>query len=284
MIFTHTFDFDMNSKFTINYSPRTHGYWIVSSLFVLALIVTLIIDSQQLIPLNIVKLSDSKSIRNSSLQNTRFISRSSLMPALITKDLGHIPEKSVKSFPAHLSKSQFSNLAAIAFSINKPTEPSFPNISFSHKRNLPASDLNEKTFGKKHPQEPPFHQIILQAADRHQVDPALIRAIIFAESGYNPKAVSNKGAKGLMQLMPRTAQALGVKDPFNPKDNINGGVYYFKQLLCKFNGKIDLALAAYNAGRRNVIRHQGIPPFPATKKYIKKVVKYYQLYKHERNS
>jgi len=124
-----------------------------------------------------------------------------------------------------------------------------------------------------------FHPIIVQVSSRHQVDPALVKAIIMAESGYNPKAISKKGAKGLMQLMPSTAQALGVEDIFNPKQNISGGVRYFKQLVNRFDGDIKLALAAYNAGSRNVRQYQGIPPFKSTQYYIEKVFKYYQLYK-----
>jgi soluble lytic murein transglycosylase-like protein len=125
-----------------------------------------------------------------------------------------------------------------------------------------------------------FHPIILNAASRYQVDPDLIKAIIMAESGYNPRAISKRGAKGLMQLMPKTAQALGVEDSFNPGQNISGGVRYFKQLVNQFDGDIKLALAAYNAGSSKVRYYRGIPPFKATKYYIKKVFKYYQLYKN----
>ena len=126
-----------------------------------------------------------------------------------------------------------------------------------------------------------FHPIILQAANRYQVDPALVKAIIMAESGYDPRAVSKVGAKGLMQLMPATAEELGVEDSFNPKHNINAGVGYFKKLLNRFGGDVKLALAAYNAGTRKVRQYQGIPPFKATRYYIKKVFEYYQLYKKQ---
>jgi len=126
-----------------------------------------------------------------------------------------------------------------------------------------------------------FHPIVIQAAGRYQVDPALVKAIIMAESGYNVRAISKKGAKGLMQLMPTTARAMGVEDAFNPKQNISGGVRYFKQLVDRFDGDITLALAAYNAGSRNVRHYQGIPPFKATRRYIKKVFKYYQIYKDQ---
>jgi soluble lytic murein transglycosylase-like protein len=124
-----------------------------------------------------------------------------------------------------------------------------------------------------------FQPIVLKAANRHKVEPAMVMAIIMVESSYNPKAISKKGAKGLMQLMPTTARSLGVKDIFNPEHNINAGVRYFKKLLNRFDGDVELALAAYNAGSRKVREHRGIPPFRATKYYIKKVIKYYRYYK-----
>lgn len=122
------------------------------------------------------------------------------------------------------------------------------------------------------------HPIIVDAANRCRVDPALVKAIIMAESGYNPRAVSSKGAKGLMQLMPATAQWLGVEDVFDPEHNINGGVEYFGMLLNQFDGDVRLALAAYNAGSRKVRHYRGIPPFKATRLYIKKVFEYYEFY------
>lgn len=124
-----------------------------------------------------------------------------------------------------------------------------------------------------------FNPIIMEVAGRHEMDPALIKAIIMAESGHNPKAVSKRGAKGLMQLMPVTAKSLGVVDVFDPEHNIKAGVVYFKKLLNQFNGDVKLALAAYNAGSRKVRKYKGIPPFRATRIYIRKVFKYYELYK-----
>jgi len=126
-----------------------------------------------------------------------------------------------------------------------------------------------------------YHSIVLKAASHYMVDPALVKAIIMAESGYDPQAVSSEGASGLMQLMPRTAEALGVEDAFDPEHNVNAGVRYFKYLLEEFNDDIELALAAYNAGSRTVKRHQGIPPIKATQDYIKKVFAYYRYYKSE---
>ncbi|MBW2636937.1 MAG: lytic transglycosylase domain-containing protein [Deltaproteobacteria bacterium] len=106
----------------------------------------------------------------------------------------------------------------------------------------------------------PYNPIIKKAADRYEIDPALVKAIIMAESSYNPRAISKMGARGLMQLMPATAKALGVEDCFNPEHNIHAGVRYFRQLLDRFDGNIELALAAYNAGSRKVRKYNGIPP------------------------
>ncbi len=128
---------------------------------------------------------------------------------------------------------------------------------------------------------PPFHDYILLASQTYEVDAALIRAIIFAESNNNPQAVSHRGAQGLMQLMPRTARSLGVEDSFDPAMNIDGGVRYFKQLLDRFSGDVHLALAAYNAGSRYVHKYGGVPPFGATKRYIKKVLRYRKQFQTE---
>ena len=124
-----------------------------------------------------------------------------------------------------------------------------------------------------------YHSLIVKTAYRYKVEPAIIKAIIMAESGFNPKAVSKVGARGLMQLMPRTARSLGVEDSFKPAHNIDAGVRYFKYLLVKFDGEIKLALAAYNAGSDNVRRYGGVPPFKATEFYINKVLKYYEAYR-----
>jgi len=124
-----------------------------------------------------------------------------------------------------------------------------------------------------------YQLLILEAAYRYKVEPAIIKAIIMAESSFNPKAVSRVGARGLMQLMPRTARSLGVEDSFRPAHNIDAGVRYFKHLLDQFDGEIKLALAAYNAGSFNVRKYGGIPPFKATKFYINKVLKYYETYR-----
>ena len=124
-----------------------------------------------------------------------------------------------------------------------------------------------------------FYDIIVVAAERYDVEAALVMAIIHAESHYDPNAISHKGARGLMQLMPRTAEWLGVIDSFDPKENVDAGVRYFKRLLHLFQGDQELALAAYNAGPGNVRIHGGVPPFPATRAYLRKVSTWYDKYK-----
>ncbi|WP_232522266.1 transglycosylase SLT domain-containing protein [Marinimicrobium alkaliphilum] len=116
-----------------------------------------------------------------------------------------------------------------------------------------------------------FQDIIDQAASRHGVDPALVRAVIHAESAFRPTALSPKGAQGLMQLMPATAQELGVGDAFLPEQNIDGGVRYLARLLTQHRGDVRLATAAYNAGPGAVRRHGGVPPFAETRTYIERV-------------
>jgi len=133
--------------------------------------------------------------------------------------------------------------------------------------------------GKKGDQA--YDRYILSAADRYDMDPAVIKAVIMAESGFNPRAVSRAGARGLMQLMPRTASALGVEDTLDPQANIMGGTKYLKTLMTRFNNDIELALAAYNAGSRNVRKHNGIPPFKATLRYIAKIKVYYKHYRDQ---
>ena len=114
-------------------------------------------------------------------------------------------------------------------------------------------------------------KLVREAADRHRVDPALIRAVIETESNWNPRAYSHKGAGGLMQLIPTTAQRFGAYDVFNPQQNIDAGVKYLKTLLERYNGNLDLALAAYNAGEGAVDRAHGIPAYRETRNYVQKV-------------
>lgn len=117
----------------------------------------------------------------------------------------------------------------------------------------------------------PFDTFIEEASALYGVSADLVRAVIQTESGFNPRAVSQVGAAGLMQLMPRTSRALGIQDPFDPRQNILGGVKYLSQLLERYDGNVSLALASYNAGPGNVAKHRGIPPFKETRGYVKKI-------------
>jgi soluble lytic murein transglycosylase len=122
----------------------------------------------------------------------------------------------------------------------------------------------------------PWRDVAAREAERHGLDPRLVRAVIYVESGEDPRAVSPKGAQGLMQLMPRTAEELGVGNPFRPRENIQGGVSYLAAMLQRFGGNVELALAAYNAGPGAVQRHGGVPPYPETQRYVKKVLDVYR--------
>ena len=125
------------------------------------------------------------------------------------------------------------------------------------------------------PDDPQIAQAIADAANRRGLDPALLREVVHAESGFNRFAVSPQGAQGLMQLMPGTAAALGVADPFDISQNIMGGATYLRQQLDRF-GSVDLALAAYNAGPGAVTRYNGIPPFTETQNYVARIMAGYQ--------
>ena len=118
-------------------------------------------------------------------------------------------------------------------------------------------------------------RIVSEAAQRHQLDPALVKAGISTESGWNPYAVSRKGAMGLMQLIPATAERFGVGNPYDPAENVEGGTAYLKSLLDRYNGDLTKSLAAYNAGERAVDQSGGVPWYPETRRYVKKVTNAY---------
>jgi soluble lytic murein transglycosylase-like protein len=117
-----------------------------------------------------------------------------------------------------------------------------------------------------------YHDDIREVAMRHGVAADLVEAVIRVESAFNPRAVSNKGAQGLMQLMPRTASALGVRNAFDPRENIDGGVRHLRYLLDRYPGNTSLALAAYNAGEKAVDHYGGIPPYLETQQYVRKIL------------
>jgi soluble lytic murein transglycosylase len=124
-----------------------------------------------------------------------------------------------------------------------------------------------------------YDKYISAASRKYGVSFQLLKAMIKVESDFNPRAVSRAGAKGLMQIMPLNFNSLKITDPFNPKENIYGGTQYLRKLLEHYDGKLTLALAAYNAGPTTVDRYETIPPFPETQQYVKKVIQYYYAYK-----
>lgn len=126
--------------------------------------------------------------------------------------------------------------------------------------------------------EQELEPMISRFSRQHQLHPALIRAVIKAESGFDPHAVSRAGAVGLMQLMPQTAARMDVRDLYDPEDNIGGGTKYLRQLLDRFRGNLPLALAAYNAGEHVVDRYRTLPPYTETRQYVRKVLRYYRVF------
>jgi soluble lytic murein transglycosylase-like protein len=124
-----------------------------------------------------------------------------------------------------------------------------------------------------------YEPLIVQAGTKYSVDPDLVRAVIKVESNFNNRAVSPKGAQGLMQLMPQTARELGVNDPFEPESNIRGGVLYLSRLLNTLNGDLQLSLAAYNAGLERVIAGKKIPAIRETRNYVQRVMRHYSKLK-----
>jgi hypothetical protein len=154
------------------------------------------------------------------------------------------------------------NTASVKLAPIKPhTTIYMPSESSFLGQNRPAVNIDRDGVEK----------LVREAAERHQVDPALVRAVIETESNWNPSAISRKGALGLMQLVPTTAQRFGANDALSPKQNVDAGVKYLKTLLERYNGNLDLALAAYNAGEGAVDRAHGVPAFRETRNYVQKV-------------
>jgi hypothetical protein len=151
---------------------------------------------------------------------------------------------------------------------NAPNDPRYQRMGFTSGTQAGFLRLPEGDTG-------PYVHEIRDAAERYGVPVRLVSAVIRAESGFNPRAVSRKGARGLMQLMPTTAASLGVRNSFDPKQNIDGGVRHLRGLIDRFPSNLPFALAAYNAGERAVVQYGGIPPYPETQDYVSKVLFFY---------
>jgi soluble lytic murein transglycosylase len=156
-----------------------------------------------------------------------------------------------------------------------------------HFTNTPTSSAqNYRIYVKEKPKatrwysSEKYDDLISDASERFGVAFPLLKAIIKAESDFDPHAVSKKGATGLMQIMPENFEPLGLQDPFDPWQNINAGARYFKQMYDRFKGKLALSLAAYNAGPTAVDRYKTIPPYEETEEYVRRVLKYYYNYKN----
>jgi len=150
---------------------------------------------------------------------------------------------------------------------NAPTSAKFKLFMRERKIFISKLDSNQ------------FDPIISDVSKKYGIEAPLIKAVIKAESDFDPNAISNKGARGLMQIMPMNYRLLNVENPFDPHQSINAGARYLREMLDRYSGKLNLSLAAYNAGPGAVDRHGGVPPYPETTEYIERVLRYYERYK-----
>jgi hypothetical protein len=190
---------------------------------------------------------------------------------------------------------------ALALMVAAPTPPVFADSIYRfvdkdgviHFSNVPTDSRYRKVFDDRIPDRikstgrpkgvtpQTFSRSIAQTAGLHQLDPALVRAVIQTESAFDPRAESPKGAMGLMQLMPATALSLNVTNPYDPDQNISGGVRHLRYLIDRFGGDVRLALAAYNAGENRVLRDKRIPAITETREYVKRVMFFYKQFSRE---
>jgi hypothetical protein len=169
-----------------------------------------------------------------------------------------------------------SSVAAKASPVNSMPQPGTKSNEFAGASpgSVESSAVSARAF-VSNPSDSRLDRIVQEAAQRHSLDPALVKAVITTESGWNTRAISQKGAVGLMQLIPSTAQRFGVGNPFDPAQNVEGGTTYLKTLLDRYNGDLTKSLAAYNAGERAVDLSGGVPAYRETQQYVQKVTSAY---------
>ncbi len=176
------------------------------------------------------------------------------------------------SLPCHADIYMYIDNKGMLHFTNVPTSSNYR----LYIRKRPAKSFNSYSTNK-------YDHYITEASKKHGISFPLLKAIINVESDFNPKAVSKAGAMGLMQIMPTNIRKLRIRDPFNPRENIMGGTRYLKELLQRYNGKLPLALAAYNAGPTTVDRYNGIPPIRETENYVRKVMKSYNILSNKKD-
>jgi soluble lytic murein transglycosylase-like protein len=192
-----------------------------------------------------------------------------------TIEFSNIPNNKSAGKSTFIYKSKTNSV--VTFSDQKPINTEYEVLRFDCYACNPSSTINWNTVQLN---TTDYVDLIKLTANKHAVDPALVRALIHAESHFNPNAKSRVGAQGLMQLMPATALELGVSNAFNAQQNIQGGTRYLAQLLTTFKGDITLATAAYNAGPNAVRKYNGVPPYTETKVYVERVGILYRRYQH----
>jgi soluble lytic murein transglycosylase-like protein len=176
--------------------------------------------------------------------------------------------------PAQAGIYTFTDANGVMHFTNVPSTPRYADMKRVAYMPEPAATRRARPVDPSR-----FSPLVEKAAREHQIDQALLRAVIAAESGYDPNAVSHKGAVGLMQLMPQTARRYGVRNMYDPAQNIQGGARYLRDLMGKFNNDLPLVLAAYNAGEDAIAQHGNrIPPYRETLSYVPRVLSFYRQY------